>query len=912
MIPLRGTRAQLLVALAVVGGGLLAAHLFAEKSRLRNSVETEARARAHSQAGRYTYLLSRFYHRGDPIGGEAAVTGLATIPQVRAAVVVDDQLRVIAATDLALRGLPLRRTPLVHLLPALEPARRGRGPLVTPLLANDRFAVLAPLDLAAAPAPAASRRGLLIVEHDLSAPLAAAWRAVLAENARGGVAGLIAIALLWLFLEVRLVRRARRLSAAAARFTSGDRDARSGVAGTDELGQVGLAFDRMAEESQHAEDELRQARALLEGMLESLPVGVIVVRREDCRPLYVNPKWRSFYGGGLDVHKDIYAILRGVTCERSSGEPYPLDQLSIPTVLRTGAPARVDDLVLRRANGESIPMVVTAVPVSLAGKPDFDAVISVAQDRRELERAFRELRAWERRFETVVEATGQVVYEWDVATNEGVWSGSLHSVLGYRTEDFRGGFTHWESLLHPDDRGRALDELEACRRERRRYDVEYRIRHAQGHWLIVRDRGSFHYDGEGAAVRRLGTIADETVRRSLEASLRHAHKMETVGTMAGGIAHDFNNQLTGVLGHLELLEQDLGAADPRGDHLRLARQAAERCAELTRAMLAFGRKLIGEPKPLVVNLLIDELCASFERVMPESISVVLRLDPEAWTVRADASQIHQVLLNLCLNARDAMPEGGTLTVWTGNVTLRDADLARHPDARTGPFVEVGIQDTGAGITVEALPHVFEPFFTTKTLGSGSGLGLAVAYGIVTSHGGWIEAESTAGEGATFRFYLPRVEARVTGAPMAPPHATGARELVLVVDDEAVVRDLAERTLRGEGYRVLTASDGSEALSIYQRHLGEIATVVLDLAMPGKPGRQVLDELLALDPGARVILSSGYHREIAGVTASGRAAAFLAKPYGSLRLLSVVRNTLDAGTPSVDNRAPRPGPFSRTV
>ena len=365
--------------------------------------------------------------------------------------------------------------------------------------------------------------------------------------------------------------------------------------------------------------------------------------------------------------------------------------------------------------------------------------------------------------------------------------------------------------------------------------------------------------------------------------------METVGTLAGGVAHDFNNQLTGVIGHLDLLGEELTTDDPRQEHVRIARGAAQRCAELTRGLLAFSRMLRSDARPVDVNHVVDEVATLLRRVLPATIHLHVEPGADLPRVHVDPTQLHQVLLNLCVNARDAMASGGRLHVRTDVVHVPGRG---EPAAGTvpGDFVRVTVRDEGTGIAPDVLPRIFEPFFTTKPVGEGTGLGLSMVYGIVTEHQGWVDVDSTAGTGATFRVHLPALAkgkdnvVAGTGAGARTP-VYGPRT-VLVVDDEALVRDFATRLLERVGCRVLTAAHGAEALAQIAAHPGEIESVLLDLTMPGMPVREVVRQILRDAPGSHVVLTSGYSQD-AGMLAEFAGLPFLPKPYRPDQMLSLV-------------------------
>jgi signal transduction histidine kinase/integral membrane sensor domain MASE1 len=384
-------------------------------------------------------------------------------------------------------------------------------------------------------------------------------------------------------------------------------------------------------------------------------------------------------------------------------------------------------------------------------------------------------------------------------------------------------------------------------------------------------------------------LAEEALRRS-EEQLRQAQKMEAVGRLAGGVAHDFNNLLTVITGRSQLLLSRL----PSGDRLRrdiaLVQQAAERAAGLTRQLLAFSRKQVLEPKVLDLNAVVTNIGNMLRRLIGEDIHVVTDLAPRLGRVQADPGQLEQVIVNLAVNARDAMPDGGRLTIETASVEL-DGDFARrHPGASAGPHVMLAVADTGIGMDAVTLSQIFEPFFTTKERGRGTGLGLSTVYGIVQQHHGFIVVESKPGQGTTFKIYLPSVEGAVEvvetrGALTGSPRGS---ETVLLVEDEDEVRALAREVLEVNGYAVLEAANGGGALQISQRHPGPIHALLTDVVMPQISGKELAQRLSLLRPDLKVLYMSGYTGD--GVLEPGR--AFLQKPFTPEALASKLRDLLD--------------------
>jgi PAS domain S-box-containing protein len=385
---------------------------------------------------------------------------------------------------------------------------------------------------------------------------------------------------------------------------------------------------------------------------------------------------------------------------------------------------------------------------------------------------------------------------------------------------------------------------------------------------------------------------DVTERRRLEEQFLQAQKMEAVGRLAGGVAHDFNNLLTVINGYAEMLLEDLGGVGAFAEHARAIRKAGERAAALTRQLLAFGRKQIVAARVLDLNAVVLGAEDMLRRLIGEDILLSHDLRPGLGLVRADPTQMEQVVLNLALNARDAMPRGGCLSIMT-----RDVDAGEHDDGDCpGPCVMLAVADTGHGMTDEVRRHLFEPFFTTKEAGTGTGLGLATVYGIVKQAGGHIEVETGPARGTTFRVYLPRTEgpAAEEGPSEECPPAPGS-ETVLLAEDEDEVRALARHVLRAGGYAVLEARDGDEALSLAGRHPGRIDLLLTDVVMPGLGGRQLAERLRALHPEARVLYLSGYTEDaVVRHGVSREEVHFLQKPFLPAALARKVREVLDVG------------------
>ena len=406
------------------------------------------------------------------------------------------------------------------------------------------------------------------------------------------------------------------------------------------------------------------------------------------------------------------------------------------------------------------------------------------------------------------------------------------------------------------------------------------------------------YD-QGGEIHTVVILRDITDRLSLEEQLRQSQKMDALGRLAGGVAHDFNNLLTVIMSCADLVLAELPGEASTADNVRLIRSTGERAATLTRQLLALSRRQVIDPKVIDLNVVVGEMGAMLQRLIGAHIVLTVDSDPALPCVRVDAGQIQQVVMNLCVNARDAMPQGGRLTISTRNVYLTERHARSLLDVTAGHFVHLSVMDTGHGMSPEILERLFEPFFTTKAPGRGTGLGLSTVYGIVKQSGGHISAQSAAGRGSTFHVYLPAVDAPTAGAPIATHTVEDATTgTVLLVEDEPALRQLVHRFLSSAGYRVLAAASGVEALELFSREAGAVDIVVTDMLMPGMAGVELARELDKVAPDIRILFMSGYAREDAAIPASRPGSAFLAKPFTLPQLTAEVRALMATRPPRV--------------
>lgn len=468
---------------------------------------------------------------------------------------------------------------------------------------------------------------------------------------------------------------------------------------------------------------------------------------------------------------------------------------------------------------------------------------------------------------------------------------ALVRLLGYESvEELLAADVRQDIYVDPADRERALQVLQ----QQGQYDsVELHLRRKDGRQITVLDTARTVRDAHGNVLYFEGMLMDITEKKVLEQQLLQAQKMESIGTLTGGIAHEFNNLLTGILGYASLLLQQTDPQDRAYSQLQVIQQSARRGAQLTEQMLTFSRQSVAQFQPTDMNDVVRDMLTLIRPMMDASIEIHLQLHANPSLVRADAGQLQQVLVALCVNARDAMPAGGSITIETFTAHMGEAEARAHADAYPGQFVVTRISDTGIGIAPEHLPRIFDPFFTTKEVHQGTGLGLSVAYGIIKSHNGFIVVQSQVGEGTQFSIYLPLLQQDVRESMAKPEDQVAQRAAtILVVDDEPIVRDLAKAILERERFRVLTADSGAEALTIYQQHHPDVDLVLLDLTMPKMSGRACLQQLRQLNPDVRVLLSSGYSgderlQDLLTVPTVG----FIRKPYLAVDLADAVRRML---------------------
>jgi PAS domain S-box-containing protein len=519
---------------------------------------------------------------------------------------------------------------------------------------------------------------------------------------------------------------------------------------------------------------------------------------------------------------------------------------------------------------------------------------SSGTDITEHKRAEEALRVAEERMRFALEAASVGIWDMDYATGVHRWSETLEAQYGLPPGTFGGTFEAFVERIHPDDRASVLETVEKAMKVGADFSVEYRTIRPDGAVRWLSGAGRVQLGEQGEPVRAIGISLDITERHALEAQYQQAQKMEAVGRLAGGVAHDFNNLLTAILGYCELLLADSQLGGSQQADLEEIQKAGARAAGLTRQLLAFSRKQIIEPTVLDLNAVVLDIQGMLGRLIGEDVKVVVGPAAELGSVKADRGQVEQIVMNLAVNARDAMPKGGTLTIATSDVELDEDYAATHIGVTPGSYVALTVTDTGTGMTPQVQARLFEPFFTTKEVGKGTGLGLATVHGIVQQSGGSVGVYSEVGKGTSFHVYFPRADAAEmvadTSAPLALRRTVA--ETVLVVEDAEGLRALSRRLLQRQGYTVLVAANADEALRLFEEH-PSIDLLLTDVVMPGASGPELTKHLVEQRPALKVIYMSGYTEEAIvehGVVKSG--IAFLHKPFTSETLGRKIREVLD--------------------
>lgn len=474
-----------------------------------------------------------------------------------------------------------------------------------------------------------------------------------------------------------------------------------------------------------------------------------------------------------------------------------------------------------------------------------------------LEQAQKKLADSEARYRSLVENINDVIFSLDVEGIITYISPVMHSLSGFSPEQVIG--QSFKTFIHPEDLATLISIFEQTLAGKVE-PHEFRLLEKTGTFRYVRS-SSRPLMEDGEVIGLSGSLSDISEHKKLEEQLRQSQKMESIGRLAGGVAHDFNNMLSVILGGTELLRRKISPDDPAFKYLDQIAKAADRSREITRQLLAFSRKEIVSPKPVNLNSLIIESEKMLARLINEDIKLTFRPATNLWTVMIDPSQIDQILMNLAVNARDAMPDGGSLTIETANIHVDESYCQHCLDARSGSYVQLTISDTGIGMSKETREQIFEPFFTTKAVGQGTGLGLATVYGIVTQNNGFICVYSEPEQGSAFKIYLPRLLEKPIEESESPQLELRGSGTVLLVEDEEMLLMVATSMLEEIGYTVIQASNPIDALAICQKADQQIDLILTDVVMPGMNGKVMVDRIRSMRPTTKVLFMSGYTADI---------------------------------------------------
>jgi PAS domain S-box-containing protein len=642
-------------------------------------------------------------------------------------------------------------------------------------------------------------------------------------------------------------------------------------------------------ERKQAEEERRQAEEKYRSLFENAVEGIFQSSPEG-RFLTVNPAFARMlgYSSPEDVISSIQDIKRQVWVDLERREVYAR------LLEEKGAVLGFECRQLRKDKSIIWVSLCTRAIRDTNGKVFcYEGTAEEITGRKRSEEALRESAAELKEAQRVAQLGS---WSWIVNSDTVTWSEELYNVFGRDPElpavsykDQSGIYTAESWTLLDKAVKQALETGEP-------YELELEVIRTDGTTRRIVTRGAVIRDQNGRVIRLHGTAQDITEQKRLEAQFMQAQKMEAVGVLAGGVAHDFNNLLTVINGYSDFLLNDLARDDPRRDDLEQIKRAGQRAASLTSQLLAFSRKQVLQPRILDLNDEMLEASAILRRLIGEDIDLVAVPQPGLGLVKADPGQVQQIIMNLAVNARDAMPQGGKLTIETANANVDQDYVRKHPAGSIGRYVMLAISDNGMGMDAQTQSHVFEPFFTTKGPRKGTGLGLSTVYGIVKQSGGFIWVYSELGKGTTFKVYLPRVEGEVdkfASYGMEELSLQG-NETVLLVEDEPSMRTLAARILRAQGYTILHASNGEEALRIAHEFTGKIHLVLTDVVMPEMSGNTMASRLEAARPGIKVLFISGYPKNaIVHHGVLNPNVAFLPKPFTADALARKVRKVLDS-------------------
>jgi len=650
------------------------------------------------------------------------------------------------------------------------------------------------------------------------------------------------------------------------------------------------------------EASLKERNDFIESILNSLPIGLAVNTIKNGKVIYMNPQFEEIYGWPKNIITDVDEFFNHVYPDPAYRKEMKEKILSD---IARGDPSKMhwENVAITLPTGEKRYITAMNIPLFQQG-----LMISTVQNVTRHKQAEQAQIESENRYKRLVESVTDYIYTVEVENGRTV--ATVHgpgcvTVTGYTAEEYDADPHLWYRMVHEEDRRAVLTHAEKILSGAYVVPLEHRIVHKDGSIRWVRNTPVPRNDKDGRLIAYDSMVTDITSLKLLENQLRQAQKMEAVGQLAGGVAHDFNNILTAIIGYGNLLKMKLHEKDPLRHNVEQILYSADRAANLTSNLLAYSRKQLINPKPVDVNEIIRRVERLLRQVIGEDIDFRTVLKPSSplpdaggimadLTVMADMNQMEQVFMNLCTNARDAMPQGGVLTIETDRVNLGSDFIETHSYGNIGSYALIAITDTGVGMDEKIKERIFEPFFTTKEVGKGTGLGLAMVYGIIKQHSGYINVYSEPGKGTTFRIYLPLISSNVE-APEAVTVEAPVRgtETVLLAEDDKSVRQLTKSILEDFGYTVIAAENGEDAVQMFLEHRDTVKLLVLDIIMPKKNGKEVYEEIRKRHPGIKVLFTSGYTAEIIhrqGILENN--VNFISKPILPSAFLKKVREALE--------------------
>lgn len=625
--------------------------------------------------------------------------------------------------------------------------------------------------------------------------------------------------------------------------------------------------------------ELRYRR-----LFEAARDGILIVHPESRLIIDVNPFMSELLSLGRDsfIGKELFEIglLKDEEASRAAFRE-----------LQEKGYIRFEDLPLKTSDGRQVDVEFVSNIYQEGNRQVIQCNIRDISARKRADAAILQS---EERFKLVARAVSDVVWDWDIIGDKLWWSDDFRTVFGFEPDEIEAGIASWTSRIHPEEVGRVVESLQrSIDNGVESWSSDHRVRCRGGHYAFVQASGYILRNSARKGVRMVGGMRDLTESKKVEAHWLRSERLLSIGTLSGGIAHDLNNVLTPVLMSIELLREKLGDTASCNRILNTMEASCQRGADLVRQVLTFAKGVDGQRIPVRLTKLMTDIEQMLRQTLPRNIEMKSRFADDLWLVLGDATQLHQVLLNLTINARDAMPDGGLLTFTATNTVVDQPLEDKCVEVAPGAYVLFEVSDTGTGMTPEVLGRIFEPFFTTKEQGKGTGLGLATVFSVVKSHSGFVTVDSELGHGTCFKIYLPsdRKETGATEAVSSQPRiAQGWGDVVLVVDDEADIRGVAQQTLEAFGFQVLTAGNGAEAISLFSERADEIAVVLTDWMMPVMDGPKTVQALREINPRVKVIAMSGLQtqEDLSEIEVQG----FLAKPFRLRSMAQLIRDVID--------------------